>query len=63
MDSRRQRLSELRAQLAELNERGRSTEPGSPERAAVLAEWEPVHAAILALAGELEGEEPEASED
>lgn len=62
MDSRRQRLAELRAQLAVLNEQGRSTEPGSQERATVLAGWAPVHAAVLALAGELEGEKPEASE-
>ena len=56
-DARHQRLAELRLQLAELNAMGRQTAPGSPERDAVLEEWAPVHAAVLALAEELEGEE------
>jgi len=56
MDPRKQRLAELRRQLAELNAKGRQTTPGSPERDAVLEEWAPIHAAVLALAGELEGE-------
>ena len=55
-DARHQRLAELRLQLAELNARGRQTAPCSPERDAVLEEWAPVHAAVLALADELEGE-------
>ena len=53
-DSRHQRLAELRVQLAELNARGRQTAPGSPERDAVLEEWAPVHAAVLAPEEELE---------
>lgn len=59
MDPRHERLAELRRQLAELNARGRQTAPGSPERDAVLEQWPPVHAAVLALAEELEGEESE----
>ncbi|QPN68097.1 hypothetical protein [Synechococcus sp. CBW1006] len=54
MTSRHERLAELRAQLSELNARGRATEHGSPEMFAVLAEWAPVHVAVLALADELE---------
>jgi hypothetical protein len=57
MDPRKERLAELRRQLADLNDKGRQTAPGSPEREAVLEEWAPVHAAVLALAEELEGEE------
>jgi len=57
MDPRKERLAELRRQLAELNARGRQTAPGSPERDAVLEQWAPIHAAVLALAEELEGEE------
>ncbi len=54
---RHERLAELRRQLAELNARGRQTAPGSPEHDAVLDEWASAHAAVLALAEELEGEE------
>ena len=54
---RHERLAELRRQLAELCAKGRQTAPGSPERDAVLEEWAPVHAAALAPAEELEGEE------
>jgi hypothetical protein len=54
MTSRHERLAELRAQLAALSARGKATEHGSPEMFAVLAEWAPVHAAVLALADELE---------
>lgn len=57
MDPRKERLAELRRQLAELNAKGRQTAPGSPECDAVLEEWAPIHAAVLALAEELEGEE------
>ena len=57
MDPRHERLAELRRQLAELNAKGRQTAPRSPERDAVLEEWAPVHAAVLALAEELAGEE------
>lgn len=57
MDPRKERLAELRRQLAELNARGAQTAPGSPERDAVLEQWAPIHAAVLALAEELEGEE------
>jgi hypothetical protein len=56
-DPRHDLLAELRSQRAELNGKGRQTAPGSPERDAVLEEWAPVHAAVLALAEELEGEE------
>jgi len=56
-DVRRERLAELRLQLAELNARGRLTASGSSDRDAVLEEWASVHAAVLALAEELEGEE------
>ncbi|MEO1004197.1 MAG: hypothetical protein AAFX65_13975 [Cyanobacteria bacterium J06638_7] len=55
MDPRHARLAELRRQLAELNAWGRQTAPGSPERDAVLEQWAPVHAAVLALAEELKG--------
>lgn len=57
MDARKERLAELRHQLEELNAKGRLTAPGSPERDAVLEEWEPVFAAILALKEELEIEQ------
>jgi hypothetical protein len=39
-----------------LSEEGRVTAPGSPERAALLERWVPVHAAALALADELSEE-------
>jgi hypothetical protein len=55
-DVRHARLAELRRQLAELNARGRLTKPNSPERDAVLEEWAPVNAAVLALADELDDE-------
>lgn len=55
-DARRERLTELRRLLAELNARGRQTAPGSPDRDAVLEQWAPIHAAVLALAEELERE-------
>jgi len=42
--------------LAELNEKGCQAAPGSPQRDAVLEQWAPIHAAVLALAEELEGE-------
>jgi len=54
MEARRQRLAELRVQLEELNAKGRLTAPCSPEREAVLEEWAPVFAAVLALKEELE---------
>ena len=54
MTSRHERLAELRAQLSELSARGKATEHGSPEMFAVLAEWAPIHAAVLAVADELE---------
>lgn len=56
MDPRKERLAELLRQLAALNEKGRQTAPGSPERDAVLEQWTPVHAAVLALAEELVGD-------
>jgi len=57
-DDRHGRLADLRRQFAELNAKGRATAPGSPERDAVLEEWAPVHAALMALQDELdEGEE------
>lgn len=54
MEARRQRLAELRVQLEELNVKGRLTAPCSPERDAVLEEWAPLFAAVLALKEELE---------
>ncbi|MBE9172155.1 hypothetical protein IQ216_03375 [Cyanobium sp. LEGE 06143] len=54
MDDRHARLTELRKQLADLSAKGRATAPGSPERMAVLEEWAPIHAQVLALADELE---------
>jgi hypothetical protein len=55
-NARNARLAELKAQLQALSEEGRATAPGSPEREAVLERWEPIHAAVLALADELSGE-------
>jgi hypothetical protein len=46
----------LKAQLQALSEEGRATAPGSPEREAVLEQWAPIRAAVLALADELSGE-------
>jgi hypothetical protein len=54
MDSRRKRLTELRLQLESLYVIGRTTDPGSPERQAVLEQLEPVLASIHALNDELE---------
>ena len=54
MEARRQRLAALRVQLEELNVKGRLTAPCSPERDAVVEEWAPVFAAVLALKEELE---------
>ena len=54
MDARRKRLAELRLQLESLYVIGRTTDPGSPERQAVLEQLEPVLASIHALNDELE---------
>ncbi len=53
MDNRLKRLAELKAQFNELNALGRTTAVGSAERDAVLEQWGEVHAAIVALKGEL----------
>ncbi|MCU0529777.1 MAG: hypothetical protein MUD04_09845 [Cyanobium sp. Prado107] len=53
-DDRLARLADLRRQCAELNAKGRATALGSPERDAVLEEWVPIHAALMALQDELE---------
>jgi hypothetical protein len=47
------RLVELRAQLAAILSGLRELEPGSPEQLEALKRYEPVHAAVLALAEEL----------
>jgi hypothetical protein len=54
--ARQARLAELRRQLSELNAKGRATASNSPERDAVLEEWAPIHAAVLALQDELDDE-------
>ena len=52
-DPRTVRLAELREQLATLLSKLRDLEPGSPEQLEALKRYEPVHAAVLALADEL----------
>ena len=52
-DPRTVRLVELRAQLATLLSKLQGLEPGSPEQLEAQERYEPVHAAVLALAEEL----------
>ena len=52
-DPRNVRLVELREQLATLLSELRYLEPGSPIHQEALERYEPVHAAVLALAEEL----------
>jgi hypothetical protein len=52
-DPRNVRLVELREQLATLLSKLQGLEPGSPEQLEALKRYEPVHAAVLALAEEL----------
>jgi hypothetical protein len=52
-DPRTVRLVELREQLATLLSELRGLEPGSPEQLEALERYEPVQAAVLALADEL----------
>ena len=54
MDQRHYRLAELRLELAVLNVFGQLTQPGSPERWALLAELEHLLGALFALIEELE---------
>ena len=54
MDERHYRLAELRLELAVLNVFGQLTQPGSPERWALLAELEHLLGALFALIEELE---------
>ena len=54
MDDRHYRLAELRFELAVLNAFGEMTQPGSPEREAVVAELEALLGAVFALIEELE---------
>ena len=52
-DPRTVRLVELRAQVAAILSELRGLEPGSPEQLEAQDRYEPVHAALLALAEEL----------
>jgi hypothetical protein len=52
-DPRNVRLVELREQLATLLSELRDLEPGSPKQLEALERYEPVHAAVLALAEDL----------
>jgi Fe-S-cluster formation regulator IscX/YfhJ len=49
-DPRTVRLVELRAQVAAILRELRGLEPGSPKQLEALERFEPVHAAVLALA-------------
>ena len=53
-DTRTTRLGALQKQLAAIGQELAGLPPGSPEQLAVLERWAPVHAAVLALADELE---------
>ena len=57
MDSRHERLASLQRRLEVLSDRGRRTAPCSPEREALLEEWAPVFAAVVALRQELEAQQ------
>jgi hypothetical protein len=52
-DPRAVRLVELREQLAAILSELRGLEPGSPKQLEALERYEPIHAAVLALAEEL----------
>lgn len=54
MDERHYRVVELLFELAVLNALGQVTQPGSPEREAVKAEFAPLLGAVFALVEELE---------
>jgi len=54
MDERHYRLAELRLELAVLNALAQMTQPGSPERGAVVTELESQLGAVFALIEELE---------
>jgi hypothetical protein len=54
MDQRHYRVFELLFELAVLNALGQITQPGSPEREAVMAELAPLLGAVFALIEELE---------
>ena len=54
MDERYYRLAELRLELTFLNAFGQLTQPGSPERWALLAELEHLLGALFALLEEIE---------
>lgn len=53
LDPRAVRLAELPVQLAAILSELRCQEPGSHQQLEVLKRYEPVHAAVLALAEEL----------
>jgi hypothetical protein len=53
LDPRSVRLVELRARLGAILSELQGLEPGSPEEMEALERYNPVHAAVLALAEEL----------